>query len=51
MLKCGTPSKKETEQVNESMRQAVDEEAKVSTKRSVTRTRLILTIPMKTGQR
>ena len=37
MLKCSTPSKKETEQVNECMRQTVDEEAKVSTKRSVTR--------------
>ena len=36
VLKCGTLSKKETEQVNESMRLTVDEEAKVSTMRNVT---------------
>ena len=36
MLKCGTLSKKETEQVNERVRQAL-EEAKVSKKRSTTR--------------
>ena len=37
VLKFGTLSKKETEQVNECMRQTLDEEAKVGTKRSVTR--------------
>ena len=36
MLKCGTLSKKETEQVNERVRQAL-EEAKVGKKRSATR--------------
>ena len=36
MLKCGTLSKTETEQVNECMRQTVDEEAEVSKKRRVT---------------
>ena len=36
MLKCDTLSKKETEQVNESMRQAL-EEAKVGKKCSATR--------------
>ena len=36
MLKCGTLSEKETEQVNECVRRALDEEAKVSTKRGVT---------------
>ena len=36
MLKCGTLSK-ETEQVNEHVRRTVDEEAKVGTKCSVTR--------------
>ena len=35
VLKCGTLSKKETEQVNE--RRALDEEAKVGKKRSATR--------------
>ena len=42
VLKCGTLSKKETEQVNEHVRQTLDEEAKVGMKRSVT-------IPLKTG--
>ena len=37
VLKCGTLSKKETEQVNERMRRTVDEEAKVSMNRSVPR--------------
>ena len=37
VLKCGTLSKKETEQVNERTRRTLDEEAKVDTKRSVTR--------------
>ena len=37
VLKCGTLSKKETEQVNECMRRTVDEKAKVGTNRSVTR--------------
>ena len=37
MLNCGTLSKKKTEQVNERVRQTLDEEAKVGTKRSVTR--------------
>ena len=37
VLKFGTLSKKETEQVNGCMRQTLDEEAKVGTKRSVTR--------------
>ena len=36
VLKCGTLAKKKKEQVNERMRQTVDEEAKVSMKRSVT---------------
>ena len=36
MLKCGTPSK-ETDQVNERLRQTLYEEAKVGTKCSVTR--------------
>ena len=37
MLKCATPSKNETGQVNECVRRILDEEAKVGTKRSVTR--------------
>ena len=36
VLKCSTLSKKETEQVNECVRRALDEEAKVSKKRSAT---------------
>ena len=53
MLKCGTLSKKETEQVNKRMRHTVDEETKVGTKRSVTRGTYvrIATIHPKTGQR
>ena len=37
MLECATPSKNETEQVNERVRRVLDEEAKVGTKHSVTR--------------
>ena len=37
MVKCGTLSKKETEQVTKRVRRTLDEEAKVGMKCSVTR--------------